>query len=301
MNLQTLSVFDLQCLVSVAEHRSFGQAAVACNITQPTLSDRIKRIEALLSVSIFDRNKRATTTTPQGALIVTKAKELLQQVAELGDIVSTMRRPLDGQLRLGAIMTIGPYLLPLLLPALRRDHPTLELNLVEGLTHNLVDSMLAGTLDVIISSVLPRDAGLTEIAVFEEPFLLAAPADHDFASRPVAAEELDASDMVLLEDGHCLTGQALDICPMQRRTRNSGLHVATLDSLRHMVAAGVGYSLMPKLAVEAARGDDRVHYNPLKGAKQYGREIVVAYRDDSRRADAELLAEMIRAAVTPIL
>jgi len=297
MSVRNLGFRDLQYVVAVAECKSFSRAAEACAITQPALSERIKRIESDLGIELFERNKRALKVTPVGEKLVRKARGLLDDAVEIDEIVSSSQEPLTGPLRVGIITTLGPYLMPLVLPLLRQNHPDLELVLQEGLTESLITSLQAGSLDVVIAAAPFHASGIKQLDLFHEPFVLAIPVEHEMASRPVVnARDLRGDDMVLLWDGHCLTGQALDICPAKQRHNRNRLHAMTLETLRHMVATGAGYTLLPSLAVGTKPPlTDLIYYTKLGGKRQYGRRIVIAWRHSfSGETDIELLAELIR-------
>lgn len=297
MSVRNLGFRDLQCVVAVAEWGSFSQAAEACAITQPALSERIKRIESTLGVELFERNKRALKVTPVGERLVLKAQALLDEALDIDDIVSVSREPLSGPLRVGIIATLGAYLMPFVLPKLRREYPKLELILREGLTDPLVATLQAGSLDVVVAAAPLDAAGIEQLDLFYEPFVLAIPIEHELAQNEVIhARDLCGDDMVLLEDGHCLSGQALDVCPAKRRRNQNRLHAMTLETLRHMVASGAGYTLLPSLAVGAKPPmTGLIRYTKLGGKRSYGRRIVIAWRHSfSRDTDVELFAKLIR-------
>lgn len=297
MSIRNLGFRDLQYIVAVAEYGSVSRAAEACAITQPALSERIKRIESTLNVELFERSTRALTVTPVGERLVHKARALLDDVVDIDEIVSSSREPLTGPFRVGIIATLGPYLIPLVLPRLRKRFPNLELILHEGLTEALLASLQAGSLDAVIAAAPLPVSGFDQLDLFYEPFILAIPVEHQLAKRKVVnATDLRGDDMVLLDDGHCLSAQALDVCPAKQRRNRNRLHAMSLETLRHMVAAGAGYSLMPSLAVGAKPPLTKlIHYKTLGGKQQYGRQIVVASRRSySRHADIELIAELIR-------
>ena len=297
MSIRNLGFRDLQYVVAVAELKSFSRAAQSCAITQPALSERIKRIESNLGVELFERNKRALRVTPVGERLVIKARELLDDAAEINEIVSSSNEPLAGPLRVGVITTLGPYLWPLVLPVLRHDYPNLQLVIQEDLTESLISTLQAGSLDIAIVSAPLRAAGIKQMDLFHEPFVLAVPIDHEFSKHKVVkATQLRGDEMVLLEDGHCLAGQALDICPAKQRRNRNRLHAMTLETLRHMVATGAGYTLLPSLAVGPKPPLTKlVRYIQLGGKQQYGRKIVIAWRQSfNRENEIQLLADVIR-------
>ena len=298
MSIRNLGFRDLQYIVAVAEHESFSRAADACASTQPALSERIKRIEHTLDVELFERNKRALKVTPVGQQLVLKACQLLDDAADIDEIVSSSREPLSGPFRVGIIATLGPYLMPLILPRLRKEFQNLELILHEGLTDALLASLQAGSLDIVIAAAPLHVSGFEQLDLFYEPFILAMPIEHQLAKRKVVnATDLRGEDMVLLEDGHCLTGQALDVCPAKQRHNHNRLHAMSLETLRHMVATGAGYSLLPSLAVgNEPPLTNLIRYTRLGGKQRYGRQIVIACRKTySRNADVGLFSELIQA------
>jgi LysR family hydrogen peroxide-inducible transcriptional activator len=295
MHAKNLGFRDLQYAIAVADCGSISRAAEACGITQPALSERIKRIENTLGVELFERSNRRIRITPVGERLILKARSLMDEVAEMDEIISSSNVPLSGQLRVGVISSLGPYLMPLVLPRLKKKYPSLELILHEGLTDQLVPAVLSGTLDLVVASAPLHWSGLRIVKLFDEPFILAIPKEHPFAEKTkIKASELIGADMVLLEDGHCLTGQALDVCPAKQRRNQSRLQASTLETLRHMVATGAGYTLLPYLAVGAKPAlRNLIRYTKLDG-KQYSRSVVMACRESfSRQEDAKLLAELI--------
>jgi LysR family hydrogen peroxide-inducible transcriptional activator len=202
----------------------------------------------------------------------------------------------------GIIATLGPYLMPLVLPRLRKKYPNLELVLQEGLTDTLIDALQAGSLDVVVAAAPIHGSGLNQLELFDEPFVLAIPVGHELAERKeVHARDLCGDDMVLLEDGHCLSGQALDVCPAKQRRNRNRLHAMTLETLRHMVATGAGYTLLPSLAVGRKPPlTNLIRYKPLAGKRKYGRQIVLVWRQSYRReADITLFADLTCACLPP--
>lgn len=300
MSIAHLGFRDLKYIVTVAETESFTAAAEACAITQPALSERIKRIEQMLDVPLFERTKRAVRVTAVGERVIAKAQELLDEMASIDDIVSQSRAPLTGALRIGIIATLGQYLMPLILPLLTERYPDLVLTIQEGLTESLLATLQAGSLDMVLAAAPIHGPGLVTSDLFYEPFVLAIPAAHSFAKKPkIMPGDLRGDEMVLLEDGHCLAGQALDVCPARQRRNRDRLHAMSPETLRHMVAAGAGYSLLPWLAVGSNPPmTDLVRYRSLDGKRKYGRQIIAAYRASyGRPADIDHLAALIREAL----
>lgn len=300
MSIIKLGFRDLQYVIAVSECRSISRAAEACAITQPALSERIKRIEATLGTELFERNKRAIRITPAGERLVLKARQLLDDAVAIDESMSAIRAPLSGPLHVGIIATLGPFLMPHVLPPLRKRYPDLELVLQEGLTESLIASLQAGSLDVVIASAPIDAAGIEQTALFHEPFVLATPLGHEMANRnTVSASDLCGDEMVLLEDGHCLSGQALDVCPAKQRQNRKRLQATSLETLRHMVATGSGYTLLPSLAVGPKPPLTKlIRYRKLGGKRQYGRTIVQAWRKSfGRESDLVHLAQVVRNAI----
>lgn len=308
MNIAGLTLRDLQYVVALADHRHFGKAARACHVSQPALSGQIKKIEQYLGVTLFERKLRrpapaaaatrpgSITLTEVGEAVVQQARIVLEEAEKIVTAAKSTRAPLAGPFRLGAIATLGPYLMPYLLGPLRKHFPKLALNLTEGLTDDLLDELRAGRLDAVLAAQTFDPDGLYMTRLFEEPFLLTAPKNHPLlANEPVKVSELRASEMVLLEDGHCLRDQTIAVCPPNRRGHIKEMHAASLETLRHLVASGAGYTLIPLLAVsDDPRLKDLIRYRRLEG-KNTARTIVLACRRRfPRRHEVELLAEFIR-------
>ncbi|MBI3898315.1 MAG: LysR family transcriptional regulator [Gammaproteobacteria bacterium] len=296
MNIAGLNLRDLTYVVAVAQHGHFGKAAKACYVSQPALSSQIKKIEELLGVTIFERSNRSVAVSDVGHAIVQQARIVLEEAEKIFSLAKTTTEPLAGPLRLGAIATLGPYLMPYLLSPLRQAFPQLELILKEGLTDGLLAQLRAGNLDAMLAARTFDEDGLTVIPLFKEPFLLTAPKNHPLAGKnPLTVHDLRAADMVLLEDGHCLRDETLAFCPANSRGHIKEFHATSLETLRHLVASGAGYTLMPMLAVnQDERLKGLVRYRRL-GGKEAGRTIVLVCRERfSRKRDVLALADFIR-------
>lgn len=295
MSIRFLNLRDLAYVCALAEHRHFGRAAEACAITQPALSERIRRIEEALNTMIFERTKRSVLLTPTGQEIVDTARKVLDQADDIDTIANAEQQPLASEFRLGVIATLGPYLMPRLLGKLRRQYPNLQLRLTEGLTDRLLDELAAGVLDAVLAALpLPR-ADFNTKPLFFEPFWLAAPRDHRLATqKSVTARDIRGDEMILLEEGHCLSGHALDVCPTNRRGSAARLQATGLETLRHMVASGTRYTLLPWLAVgEQPMLEDLIAYKPFAGKSQ-GRTIGIIWRKTfPRRRDIKHFAGFI--------
>lgn len=296
MNISSLTLRDLEYLVAVADRRHFGKAAESCHVSQPALSVQIRKIEDFLGVQLFERSNRNVVITPMGEQVARQARVVLEEAGKIATMAQETSQPLSGTLRLGAIATLGPYLMPHLLGPLRKRFPKLELLMKEGLTDELIEDLRNGTLDAVLAAPTFNNDGLRLIPLFAEPFLVAAPKGHELASKPaIRPRDLNSEDMVLLEDGHCLRNQTIEVCPSNRRGKFREFQATSLETLRHLVAAGFGYSLMPSLAVETnGRLKKLIVYRSFDG-KPVGRTIVLVCRERfGRMNDIETLAAFIR-------
>jgi LysR family transcriptional regulator, hydrogen peroxide-inducible genes activator len=247
-----MNLRDLQYLVAVADHRHFGDAAAACFVSQPTLSTQIKKLEVELGVPLIERNPRNIVLTGPGEVIVAQAREILRQVEDIQATAQAARNPEAGSLRLGVFPTLAPYLLPHVVPGLHARYPDLELLLTEEKTDTLHERLREGRLDAVILARPIVDDQLHEDPLFAEDFVLAAPAGHPLAGglAPVELAALADQELLLLDDGHCLRDQALAVCHLARASERAGFRATSLETLRQMVSAGVGITLLPRLAVE---------------------------------------------------
>lgn len=245
-----MNLRDLRYFVALAEHRHFGRAATASFVSQPTLSTQIRKLEQELGVTLVERTPRRVLLTETGHEIVTRAREVLNEVEQIRGIARRTRDPEAGSVRLGIFPTLGPYLLPHVVPAIRTRFPKLELLLIEEKTEEVLKRLREGKLDAGIVALPVHDDTLHAEFLFEEPFLLAVPADHPLASRPsLKLFDLEDQSLLLLEDGHCLRDQALEVCRMAGADERSSFRATSLETLRQMVASGVGITLLPVLAV----------------------------------------------------
>jgi LysR family hydrogen peroxide-inducible transcriptional activator len=291
MSLAGLSLRDLEYVVAVAELRHCGRAAERCAVSQPALSGQIRRLEQLIGLEIFERSRKVCVT-PRGAALVEQARVVLEEARHFVELAREHGNGLAGPLCLGTIPTIGPYLLPYILRPLRARYPQLELVLTEALTPDLLRQLRDGDLDAAILSPPLPDRGLRMFELFFEPFVMIHPPGHAVAARPpVAVEDLDQPGLLLLEEGHCLRDQALSLCG--DGAHPSRRHATGLEMLKHMVAAGDGFSILPLLAATAPPGlNELVAFTPLSGASA-GRHVALVCRSSDPRAGA--LAELARA------
>jgi LysR family hydrogen peroxide-inducible transcriptional activator len=246
-----MNLRDLRYLIALADLRHFGHAAEACHVSQPTLSTQIRKLEAELGVALVERAPRHVMLTPVGVDIAERARRVLADVEQMREMARRTTDPEAGSVRLGMFPTLGPYLLPHVVPKLRARFPKLELLLIEEKTAVLLGMLRAGQLDAAVLALPLHEDWLETQFLFEEPFMLAVPGDHELAShKNLQLSELVDQNLLLLEDGHCLRDQALEVCSLAGAGEKEGFRATSLETLRQMVAAGVGMTLLPMLAVK---------------------------------------------------
>lgn len=266
---------DLRYLVALADTRHFGKAAERCFVSQPTLSAQLKKLEEYLGVTLVERQPKHAMLTPAGEAIVARARRIIESSDEVVEIARSHRDPLAGRLRLALLPTIGPYLLPAVAPRIRKALPRLELMLYEYQTGPMLEKLRAGDIDVGILALPADTEGLETRALYEEPFVLAAPAGHPLAQKAqVKTDDLQGATLLLLEDGHCLRDQALDVCSRVDVHEKQDFRATSLETLRQMVASGAGVTLLPELATLGpyanARGMVTRHFAKPAPTRQIG-------------------------------
>lgn len=291
-----MNLRDLEYLVALDEHRHFGRAAAASYASQPTLSTQIRKLESELGVDLIERGSRQVLFTPLGDQVVQKAKAILAEVDEIRLLARHATEPYAGTLRLGAFPTLAPYLLPHVAPILHDHFPDLEILLVEEKTDVLLSELRAGRLDAALIALPVTEDGLHVEPLFREDFVLAAPTGHPLTTEEVlAGSRLAAEDLLLLADGHCLRDQALEVCDRTGATARRDFQATSLETLRHMVAAGVGVTLLPELSVIPP-----VIQNPAIELRHFAdpapfRDIALVWRRSTVQADVlHEVAEVIR-------
>lgn len=297
MHLPTLRQLEFLC--AVADQGSFSKAAESCHVTQPTLSAAIKEVEGMLGVQLIEREARGASLTQAGDAAVERARTILSDAADLVSAARQAGAPLSGPFRLGAIPTIAPFLLPRTLKALRKAHPGLKLYLREDQTDRLLDGLKSRTLDAALIALPWEAAGIETMDLGDDEFMLVAPSGHDLIEQSTLnSADLADEDVLLLEDGHCLRDHALSICRLPSKRGGADVTATSLPTLVHMVAGGLGVSLLPKLAIEAGvtSGADvelRAFETPM-----IGRRIGIAWRTGSPRAsEAQMIGEIVRSAL----
>jgi LysR family hydrogen peroxide-inducible transcriptional activator len=298
MNLQ-----EIRYLVAVAEHRHFGRAAEACNVSQPTLSSQIRKLEEELGVTLLERTNKRVELTATGSQILQHARRALFEAGQMEALAQASRDPLVGPLKLGVIPTLAPYLMPLILKPLRQSYPGLVIELWEDQTRSLIDGMRNHRLDAALLATPPESPEITEIALFDEPLLAALPLNHSMAEAKKISEESLADELLVLADGHCLASQAMAACGAKNGVPRRGLpatmQASTVETLVNLVAAGYGATLLPALATDSFSRREIVLL-PLTGKSS--RTIRLASRPGFPRPQAlRALERVIKREVSAVL
>lgn len=295
-----MTLTELKYIVALARERHFGRAAEACFVSQPTLSVAIKKLEEELNVQLFERGSIEISVTPIGLQIVEQAQRVLEQSNAIKEIALHGKDPLSGPLKLGVIYTIGPYLLPALVRQIIGSAPRMPLMLTENFTVKLLESLRQGEIDAAIVADPFSDHGLVSQALYEEPFFVAVPKTHNWAQREtIESQELKQQTMLLLGSGHCFRDHVLEVCPeLSRFSHNSSgiqktFEGSSLETIRHMVASGIGITVLPALAREADDTASLLRYLPFTAPSPLRRVLLVWRKSYSR---SEALAA-VRAAV----
>ena len=299
-----MTLTELKYIVAVARERHFGKAAEACFVSQPTLSVAIKKLEDELEVKLFERSANEVSITPLGEEIVRQAQSVLEQAASIKEIAKRGKDPLSGALKLGVIYTIGPYLLPDLVREAIERTPQMPLMLQENFTVRLLEMLRTGEIDCAIFAEPFPDTGLALAPLYDEPFLAAVPSAHPLAAKAtITSQELKSETMLLLGAGHCFRDHVLEVCPEFARFSSDAEGIrksfegSSLETIKHMVAAGMGVTLVPRLSVsedamEASQGKPRkgartyVKYIPFAPGDVPYRRVVLAWRRSFTRYEA---------------
>lgn len=278
-----MNLRDFEYLAAVAHHLHFGNAARACHVSQPTLSMQLKKLEEYLGVQLFERTNKSVMLTRTGQDILARARQALEASHAIREIARQTKEPLSGELRLGVFPTLGPYLLPWLVPRVSAAMPRLSLLLVEEKTPILLEQLQSGEIDCALLALPVEAPGLIAQPVIIEPFLLAVPTHHALAVQGrVSLSDLRGQSVLLLEEGHCLRAQALEVCQSIGAGEASRFRATSLETLRHMVAAGSAITLMPKLAT--ATPTEGLRYLPFSKPAP-SRHIALVWRETSARSE----------------
>ncbi|UDF36395.1 UNVERIFIED_ORG: LysR family transcriptional regulator [Shinella sp. XGS7] len=286
-----MTLTELRYIVAVARERHFGRAAEACFVSQPTLSVAIKKLEEELDVKIFERGGSEVSVTPLGEDIVRQAQSVIEQASAIKEIAKRGKDPLAGALRLGIIYTIGPYLLPELVRHTIERYPQMPLMLQENFTVKLLEMLRTGELDCAIMAEPFPDTGLAIAPLYDEPFVVAAPASHPFAQRErISSAELKSETMLLLGTGHCFRDHVLEVCPEFARFSSDAEGIrksfegSSLETIKHMVASGMGVTVVPTLSVPK-EPQAHLRFVPFEDPVP-SRRVVLAWRRTFTRYEA---------------
>jgi LysR family transcriptional regulator, hydrogen peroxide-inducible genes activator len=242
---------QLQYACAVAEHLSFRHAAEVCHVAQPSLSAQVAELEAAIGVQLFERDRRRVLITTRGQAVIERARQLLLQADDLADAAKRVADPFTGTMRIGVIPTIAPYLVPSATAAIRREHPQLTIAWIEDKTATLTAQLASGAIDAAVLALEAELGDVEHAVIASDPFVLVAPPDHPLMqkSTPIPARELRAADMLLLDEGHCMREQALDVCTSVK-AREAEFRATSLSTLVQLVVQGAGVTLLPELALE---------------------------------------------------
>ena len=300
VHLPTLK--QLQYLVALREHGHFGKAADSCFVTQSTLSAGLRELETLLGVTLVERTRRVVRFTALGEKIADKAVRVIREAEELAELARAEGRPLHGELRLGVIPTIAPFLLPAMLPLLRKEWPSLKLYLREETSHAACEALHRGQLDCVLLA-LPFACGDVESApLFEDRLFVAFPGGEAPAGTMVSVDDIDEKRMLLLEDGHCLKDHALSACNRPDLRAHAAMMGTSLHTLVQMVDNGLGVTFVPAMAIESGILEGtRVDAKPLRSDHGFRRVALIWRRSSPRESEFQLLATALRRIVTELI
>lgn len=297
-----MTLTELKYIVAVARERHFGRAAEACFVSQPTLSVAIRKLEDELGVTLFERGGVEVGITPIGLRVVSQAQKVLEEGAKLREIAHQGHDPLEGPLRVGVIYTVGPYLLPYLVPTQIRQTPQMPLLLQENYTTRLLELLRQGEIDCAIVALPLPETGFAQCALFEEPFFVALPHHHPWAhDKEIDSRRLKEETMLLLGAGHCFRDQVLEVCPELSRYSASSEGIqrtfegSSLETIRHMVAAGIGITVLPASALGVRGAESRLlKYVPFKPPVPDRRVVLVWRKSFPRLAAIDALVQAVR-------
>ena len=293
-----MNLRDLKYIIAVAESRHFGKAAERCFVSQPTLSGQIKKLEDQLGIAIFERTNRSVEITPVGEEILANARRIMEQADGIEQVARAYQDPLAGPLRIGAIPTLSPYLMPLILAPLKQQLPQMKLILSEELTDTLLERLHDHEIDVALLATPIEEHELETLPLFDEPFWVAYSCDHAFYEKDrISLRDLKKENLLLLAEGHCLADQAMDVCHMKERQTHgemADLRASSLETLIQLVGAGYGVTLVPALAMRGSwTAGSGVVAQPLAIAHASRRVALVFRRSFPRRAALQAFAGVI--------
>jgi len=289
---------ELEYLDAIERHKHFGKAAEACHVSQPTLSGQIIKLEEQLGVKLIERHRRNIMLTPAGNQLLIKARKVLNAAHDLEITARTLGDPLSGEMHLGLIPTLAPYLLPHIMPELISGLPKMDFFLHEEQTSDLVRALDEGRLDALILPWLDEMTDFDAYDLFDEPFLLAVNKDHELAkNKRVKLEDLRGCHVLTLEDGHCLRDQALGYCFSAGADEDKRFQATSLETLRYMVASGIGITLLPKLAILDQPENDDIFYIPFQQPQPSRRNVLLIRQNYTRVETVREIVAAIRKAL----
>lgn len=291
-----MNLRELEYLIALDEERHFHRAAERCFVSQPTLSGQLKKLEEELGVLLVERNNRQVAMTEAGQAVIRHAQSILNEVNAINEVANYFQDPMVGDVRVGIIPTIAPYLLPIIMTQLNDAFPKLKIWLYEYQTHVLLEKLQKSELDFLILALPIEKHEFTELDLFREPFRLAVKKNHTLAKKKlINMGDIAQQELLLLEEGHCLRGHILDVCLLAGVKEQGQYHATSLETLRHMVGEGMGMTLIPELAVPARKTkSDEVRYIEFSDPKP-NRRIGMLYRKNSYREEAfTQISELIK-------
>ncbi|MEM7618587.1 MAG: LysR substrate-binding domain-containing protein [Pseudomonadota bacterium] len=283
---------DLEYVIETAKALSFSKAAENCNVSQPSLSAQIKKLEEELGTNLFIRSKRKVLLSAYGESFLEKAQQILKTRGEMYLLANENKNPLQGKVNLGAILTVAPYMFPNIVSVLSKKAPKIQLTLKEAKTEELLKSLLDGKIDAAILSLPTDDHVFESQSLFYEPFYVAVAKNHKLASKKtITPKDMDAQKLILLEEGHCFRAQALDVCHSTAAKENKIFKATSLETIRHFIEAGDGVTLMPEMSIQK---DDGLAYIPLED-KKFMRQIGIVWRKScNKKPQIEKLISLIK-------
>ena len=289
---------DLEYLIALEELKHFRKAADKCFVSQPTLSGQIKKLEEELNVQLMERSSRKVIFTPAGLDIVNKAKTILLEAKSLKEIAKSHNEPMRGTLHIGLIPTVAPYLLPVIIPIIKQTLPDLELYLHENQTHILLKQLEEGELDCLLLALLPGMEKFNKLDLYDEPLELALSDKHSWANKKtIDLNQLKGEHVLMLADGHCLRDQALGFCFTAGAIEDNSFKATSLETLRHMISAENGLTLLPQLSIPLNRHQSGVKYIPFKTPNPVRTITLLSRNNSARQVCFDQLAQLINKVV----
>lgn len=290
---------DLEYLIALEELKHFRKAADKCFVSQPTLSGQIKKLEEELNVQLMERSSRKVIFTPAGLDIVAKAKTILLEAKSLKEIAKSHNEPMRGTLHIGLIPTVAPYLLPVIIPIIKQTLPNLELYLHENQTHILLKQLEEGELDCLLLALLPGMEKFKKLDLYDEPLELALSDKHPWANKKtIDLRKLNGEHVLMLADGHCLRDQALGFCFTAGAIEDNSFKATSLETLRHMISAENGLTLLPQLSIPLNRHQSGVRYVPFESPSPVRTITLLSRNNSARQICFDQLSQLIQKAVT---